>query len=329
MKEYINQEWQTFSSSGEKTVRQILKERNKLNREICLQGGDKIILQENGALALHKVVALYDKYADLMLKKSILKKVLNGVDLQDECIVECPNLSLIIDNYYFLQFVMEGKNISQAKTCRYERYCRVLELNNPLLILNYLSGLSSVFIQEGYTSGMEKIRPYVEQFMPEGNLKTELMQLYKKYAHLREGMEAPQVKLVDMYGKTYSFADFRGKILVVDVWAIWCKACIAYLPRFLDIRKEYMDCKDVMFVTVCINNITSFYNWKYLLPHLNLMGVVNLLALGEKDFKDQYNIIGIPRYFLIDKKGKIVTVWAPKPGKELKELIDNLLNDKK
>ena len=44
-------------------------------------------------------------------------------------------------------------------------------------------------------------------------------------------------------------------------------------------------------------------------------------------FQEDYNITGIPRYFLIDKEGKIVSVYAPTPGKDFETLIDKTLKE--
>ena len=47
----------------------------------------------------------------------------------------------------------------------------------------------------------------------------------------------------------------------------------------------------------------------------------NLLASkGECTFQKDYNITGIPRYFLIDKEGKVVAKWEHIGDVQLKEL---------
>ena len=343
LKEYINKAWDEFVVPEEGGVQEILDKRKELNNKILSDGGTEELLQENGALALHQVAALYEKDADLQLKKNILARVLKGVDLRKKSIVQCSNLSRVVEDYYFLQFVREGVEPSVAKggmffntsiptvgnDCDYERYRRVLKLNNPDLILDYLTCLKSVFRYNGCTSGMEELRPLIEKFMPEGELKESIKVLYKQYAHLREGMEAPAFTLKDFRGKSYSLEDFKGKVLIVDVWATWCGGCIAKLPSFLEMKEEYAGRTDIEFITISIDKKGVFNKWKYTLPRLKLMGMVNLLAPdGDCDFSKNYNITGIPRYFLIDKAGKIVTVYAPAPGKDFRALIDKVLNAK-
>lgn len=340
LKEYVINRWNKFEMPQQGGVEAVLAERRVIAKYIKKQGGNSEAEEENGAQAIRKVVVLYDDGQDAGLKVSEIKKLLKGVDLSRAEFVSCSDIEQVVEGYYGLKAIMEGAPVAEAwgsmwfntlvetigNRYDYERYRQILELNNPLLSNVYLACLCQVFRYNGYTKGLEKLRPLFEQNMPEGALKEEIKRLYTSYEHLKEGNEAPMFSLKDFRGKEHSLADYHGKVLVVDVWATWCGGCIAKLPYYLKMREKYKDRDDIEFITISIDDQESYTRWKYTLPRLKLMNVTNLLASKEtSSFQKDYNITGIPRYFLLDKEGRIVSVYAPTPGEVFEKLIDQTL----
>ncbi|MBC5622831.1 TlpA disulfide reductase family protein [Butyricimonas hominis] len=340
LKEYVTKRWEDFKVPEKEVAKAILAEREQIARYIKANGASREAVQENGAQAIRRVADLYDEGKDARLKASVIKKVLKGVDLSSKEFVKCSGLEFVVEDYYGLKAVMEGAPAEEAwgsmwfnttvetigNDYDYRRYRQILELNNPELSLAYLSCLRSVFRYNGYTKGLDELRPLFEKNMPEGDLKDEINKLYEGYEHLKEGNVAPAFTLKDFKGKEHSLADYKGKVLVIDVWATWCGGCIAKLPTYMAMSQKYKERDDIEFITISIDDKGAFNSWKYALPRLKLMGVTNLLASkGECTFQKDYNITGIPRYFLIDKEGKIVSVYAPTPGKAFEALIDKTL----
>ena len=50
-----------------------------------------------------------------------------------------------------------------------------------------------------------------------------------------------EVRVVDLKGLEAAVARYRGKALLVNFWAIWCQPCVAELPEFLAVGREYRD----------------------------------------------------------------------------------------
>ena len=48
--------------------------------------------------------------------------------------------------------------------------------------------------------------------------------------HYTEPEPAPDFNLPDLHGVTHRLADYRGKVLVVNFWAVWCQPCIKEMP---------------------------------------------------------------------------------------------------
>ncbi len=51
----------------------------------------------------------------------------------------------------------------------------------------------------------------------------------------------PDIRVVDLKGLESAVASYRGKALLVNFWAIWCQPCVAELPEFLAVGRQYRD----------------------------------------------------------------------------------------
>jgi len=53
--------------------------------------------------------------------------------------------------------------------------------------------------------------------------------------------EVPEFSLQDYEGKTVELADFAGKPVVLNSWAVWCPFCVDELPDFVEVQAEFPD----------------------------------------------------------------------------------------
>ncbi|MGN6510817.1 MAG: TlpA family protein disulfide reductase, partial [Chitinophaga sp.] len=126
----------------------------------------------------------------------------------------------------------------------------------------------------------------------------------------------------DLKGKQTSLSDFKGKVVLVDVWATWCGPCKGEIPHLKKLEKE-MHGTDVVFMSVSVDVEKDHQKWKDFVASEELGGV-QLFASGWSDIAKFYNIKGIPRFMVFDKKGNIVSTDAPRPSsKELKLLLES------
>lgn len=52
---------------------------------------------------------------------------------------------------------------------------------------------------------------------------------------------APGAPYVGFDGRPAYLADFRGKVLLVNVWATWCPYCLQEMPAIRDFHRDYRD----------------------------------------------------------------------------------------
>ena len=66
---------------------------------------------------------------------------------------------------------------------------------------------------------------------------------------------APDLAFKGLDGKTHKLSDFRGNLLIVDMWATWCSPCQRTIPLILDLQKSLKKDKaaKVKFVSVSVD----------------------------------------------------------------------------
>jgi thiol-disulfide isomerase/thioredoxin len=67
-----------------------------------------------------------------------------------------------------------------------------------------------------------------------------------------EAGSAPVTSFLDKDGKPVRLADFKGKVVVLNVWATWCAPCILEMPTLAKLAAEY-EGKPVAVVAVAID----------------------------------------------------------------------------
>ncbi len=124
------------------------------------------------------------------------------------------------------------------------------------------------------------------------------------------GVQAPDISMKGPDGKTYSLADLKGKVVLLDFWASWCGPCRRESPRVVEAYKNYKS-KGMEIFSVSLDSDPELWksaitqdglDWRY---HVSdLKGWKNLAA-------QMYRVQSIPQQFLIGKDGKILAVITP------------------
>ncbi len=66
------------------------------------------------------------------------------------------------------------------------------------------------------------------------------------------GTTAEDFRLVDLDGKQQSLSQYRGKVVLVNFWATWCKPCTTEMPAM---QATYDKLQDKGFVVLAINEL--------------------------------------------------------------------------
>jgi len=160
------------------------------------------------------------------------------------------------------------------------------------------------------------------------NLFKYLDDRYEKISKVNKliGSPSPLFKDYENHnGKTTSLTDLKGKYVYIDVWATWCKPCLAEIPALKELEKEFGE--KIHFVSISIDKKDKYEAWKKMVTEKELKGVQLFADTNwESTFVQDYGIDGIPRFILIDPKGNVVKPDASRPSNlKTKELFKELL----
>ena len=153
-----------------------------------------------------------------------------------------------------------------------------------------------------------------------------LTERYNKLKTITAGNPSPTFNYENHKGGTTDLASLKGKFVYIDVWATWCGPCLREIPSLKEVEKDYHN-KNVEFVSISIDESKDYDKWKAMVSEKELGGVQLMADKNWKSkFVEDYAILGIPRFILIDPQGNIVSADAPRPSDpELRKTLDELM----
>ena len=135
---------------------------------------------------------------------------------------------------------------------------------------------------------------------------------FDKWDLSRPGKPSPEISAVDIDGKQWTLADFRGKYIYIDMWATWCAPCRREMPYLKALEEKF---KDAQIVFLGLSTDSDKTKWEAMVKTGELTGVQ--LYLGPQSaFQKAYQIDGIPRFILLDKEGKIIDNNMSRPSQD-------------
>lgn len=112
---------------------------------------------------------------------------------------------------------------------------------------------------------------------------------------------APNFTLMDKDGKPHSLEDYRGRVVLIDFWGVWCHWCKVAMPGLQQMHRELKD-EGLTIMGVNVGDKSSDIPIKYMRSH----GYDYLLLLEGRPVAERYNVRGFPTFYVIDTEGKVL-----------------------
>lgn len=139
---------------------------------------------------------------------------------------------------------------------------------------------------------------------PESIFTQRLEQRINSKNALDIGGLAPDIELQSPEGETVKLSSLRGKVVLIDFWASWCRPCRAENPNVVKVYNKYHD-KGFEVFSVSLDNDAN--RWKNAIIQDGLTWThVSDLRGWKSSAAALYKVSSIPKTFLLDKNGRII-----------------------
>jgi cytochrome c biogenesis protein CcmG/thiol:disulfide interchange protein DsbE len=118
--------------------------------------------------------------------------------------------------------------------------------------------------------------------------------------------DAPSLSLADLHGVRHSLSDFRGQVVLVNLWATWCPPCKVEMPALQDFYSKY---KNEGFNVIAVEDGD---------PAGEVAAFVNQFGLTFPVWLDPtyqatdhaFKTANLPSSYVIDRSGKVRLEWV-------------------
>lgn len=213
------------------------------------------------------------------------------------------------------------KNTKELITTSFSEYTPLI-CNDQVKVAYLANKMKNI---NKYEDFLAYVQPYKSLFVSE-DMKAAYQQRYEDLYLFATGTQGYNFELLDVNEKAHRLSDFKGKVVIIDLWAMWCGPCLAEKPVMAKIEHEfYKDRNDIVFIGISVDGLSRRSVWKNFVTK-NGFKSLELLSDATSSIHKYYKVEGIPRFLIFDREGKIVTVDAPRPSTPgFKKLIDQTL----
>ena len=138
-------------------------------------------------------------------------------------------------------------------------------------------------------------------------------------AQLAVGEISPNFEFPEVHGEHLppgnSLGDYRGEVVVLDFWAIWCTPCVAAIPKLNQLYREFED-RDVRFLAITddpqvkLENFLSKTSFRF-----------PIVRDGDKSIFQAYRVLGRPQYYVVNRSGRVVYAGSAVNAELLEEVL--------
>ena len=126
----------------------------------------------------------------------------------------------------------------------------------------------------------------------------------------------------DIAGKQHNLADYRGKWVLVNLWATWCPPCLKEIPDLIALHNEHKD-KDLVVIGIA----TDYNNSKLVIDFAKEHRISYPVVLGNDAIVAQIGRVeGLPMTYMYNPQGMMVAYYV---GALTQKAVEGYIRSKK
>ena len=139
------------------------------------------------------------------------------------------------------------------------------------------------------------------------------------------GKPVTDFSATDLDGNPISLQHYRGKVVLLDFWGVWCGFCINEMPNLKSVYDTYKD-QGFDIIGISLDDEESELRDYLKENDIQWRQIYSGKRWGDDPLAQQFKITGVPSQWLIDRDGKLITHKAR--GEKLEQLVvEALLSD--
>lgn len=130
-------------------------------------------------------------------------------------------------------------------------------------------------------------------------------------------------QLKDLQGNEVNLADFKDKVIFMNIWATWCPPCIAEMPNIQSLYDKVNN-DEVVFIMLSMDNEVSKVQ-----RYIDKKGFTFPVYMAASKVPDVFRAPSIPTTLVISPKGKIISKRVGMANYDKKSFLNFLLKNVK
>ncbi|MEO9967853.1 MAG: TlpA disulfide reductase family protein [Reichenbachiella sp.] len=180
---------------------------------------------------------------------------------------------------------------------------------------------TSFLDEENEFDFLDSLSDKYQNELPNSSYTKELVEKVESYRRLAIGSMAPDIALPNPEGEVISLSSFKGKYVMIDFWAAWCRPCRMENPNVVRMYEKYNE-KGFEIFGVSLDKTKE--SWIKAIGDDQLTWAqVSDLKYFDSEAAKTYQINAIPATYLIDPEGIIIAknLRGPELEAKLREIF--------